>query len=176
MQEVKFNTDIGYDIYENIYYVADWGKDIVLNEVTNVINNKKKIYEVNKIEARIKTYNSLIEKMQYKGYELTIKNMIEKINDLIGIRIVCNNLNEVYDLVKEFKNDDKFRILKEKDYIINPKKSGYTSYHLILEYGLEIDEFVIPIKAELQVRTKEMDKWANAAHDLTYKRTKEIVS
>ena len=76
MQEVKFNTDIGYDIYENIYYVADWGKDIVLNEVTNVINNKKKIYEVNKIEARIKTYNSLIEKMQYKGYELTIKNMI----------------------------------------------------------------------------------------------------
>ena len=44
MQEVKFNTDIGYDIYENIYYVADWGKDIVLNEVTNVINNKKKIF------------------------------------------------------------------------------------------------------------------------------------
>ena len=173
MNQLKFNTDIGYDIYKNVCYIAEWAKDIVLNEVTNVINNDRNIY---KIEARIKTYNSLIEKMQYKGYELTIKNMIEKINDLIGIRIVCNNLNEVYDLVKEFKNDDKFRILKEKDYIINPKKSGYTSYHLILEYGLEIDEFVIPIKAELQVRTKEIDKWANAAHDLTYKRKKEIVS
>ena len=174
MQEVKFNTDIGYDIYENIYYVADWGKDIVLNEVTNVINNKKKIYEVNKIEARIKTYNSLIEKMQYKGYELTIKNMIEKINDLIGIRIVCNNLNEVYDLVKEFKNDDKFRILKEKDYIINPKKSGYTSYHMIVEVPVRLTQKTINVKCEIQIRTLAMDFWASFEHKIKYKTDKEV--
>ena len=106
MYQLKFNTDIGYDIYENVCYAAEWEKDIVLNEITNVINNNRNIY---KIEARIKTYNSLIEKMKRKGYELTVENMLEKINDLIGIRIVCNDLNEVYNLVRKFKKDGRKR-------------------------------------------------------------------
>lgn len=176
MYKMKFNTGIGYDMYENIYYIADLERDIVLNEVNDVINDGSKIYKINKLESRIKSYDSLIEKMKYKGYELTLDNMIGKINDLIGIRIVCNNLNDVYDLVKEFKNDERFKIIKEKDYITYPKKSGYTSYHLIFEYNLNTNAFSIPIKAELQIRTKEMDLWANLSHDLIYKRKKQVVS
>ena len=113
--------------------------------------------------------------MEHKGYELTWNNAIEKINDLIGIRIVCSNLNDIYDLVSLIKSDGRFEILKEKDYIRNPKESGYTSYHIIFEYDYKVGELTIPIKAELQIRTEEMDKWASVAHDLVYKKRTQVV-
>ena len=104
--------------------------------------------------------------MKNKGYKLDLDNMLEKINDIIGIRLVCYNLNDVYDLVKCIKGDNQFLILNEKDYISRPKKSGYMSYHIIVECDLE----TIPIKAEIQLRTREMDVWANLSHDLIYKK------
>ena len=175
MQIKKFNTDINYDIYKNIYYIADYAKDIVLKEVEEVVNNNNKEEKINKLESRIKSYYSIIEKMKYKGYDLTLDNMLGKIRDLIGIRLVCNNLNDVYDLVKCIKSDKHFRIIEEKDYIRNPKKSGYMSYHIIVEYELDANKFILPVKAELQIRTKEMDIWANLSHDLVYKKQRKLL-
>ena len=104
--------------------------------------------------------------MKNKGYKLDLDNMLEKINDIIGIRLVCSNLNDVYDLVKCIKNNSKFAIINEKDYISRPKKSGYMSYHIIIQCELE----TIPMRAEIQLRTREMDMWANLSHDLIYKK------
>lgn len=175
MDKVDFNTYSIYDMYENMYYIINIARSIVLNEVKDVLKNGGKIEQITKIESRIKSYVSLIEKMEHKGYELTWNNAIEKINDLIGIRIVCSNLNDIYDLVSLIKSDGRFEILKEKDYIRNPKESGYTSYHIIFEYDYKVGELTIPIKAELQIRTEEMDKWANVAHDLVYKKRTQVV-
>lgn len=175
MGKVEFNTDCVYEMYENMHWVVNMAKNIVLNEVKDVLKNGGKIDRISKVESRIKSYESLIEKMEHKGYELTWYNAIEKINDLIGIRIVCNNLNDIYDLVSLIKNDGRFEILKEKDYIRNPKESGYTSYHIIFEYDYKIGELTIKIKAELQIRTEKMDKWASVAHDLVYKKRTQVV-
>lgn len=175
MDKVDFNTYSIYDMYENMYYIINIAKSIVLNEVKDVLKNGGKIEQITKIESRIKSYVSLIEKMEHKGYELTWNNVIEKINDLIGIRIVCNNLNEIYEIASLVKNDARFEILKEKDYIRKPKESGYTSYHIIFRYKCKIEEVTIPIKAELQIRTVEMDNWANFSHDLIYKKKTQVV-
>lgn len=175
MDKIKFNTESIYFMYKKMYCIIDMERNIVLNEVKEVLENSRKIDKITKVESRIKSFESLAEKMEQKGYELTWNNAVEKINDLIGLRIVCNNLNDIYDFVTLIKNDGRFEILKEKDYIRNPKESGYTSYHIIFKYDCKIGEFTIPIKAELQIRTEEMDKWANLAHDLIYKRKKQVV-
>ena len=175
MDKVEFNTDCIYDMYENMHCIVDMARNIVLNEVKDVLKDGEKTDRISKIESRIKSYESLIEKMEHKGYELTWDNAVEKINDLIGIRIVCSNLNDIYDLVSLIKSDGRFEILKEKDYIRNPKESGYTSYHIIFEYDYKVGELTIPIKAELQIRTEGMDKWASVAHDLVYKKRTQVV-
>lgn len=172
MYKQKFNDDINYNVYNNIHYMAEFARDIVLNEVQNVVIKSNRI---NRIESRVKSYTSTINKMIDKGYDLTLDNMIEKINDIIGIRLICNNLNDVYYLVNCIKADKEFKIITEKDYIVSPKKSGYMSYHIILQYNISTNTLTIPIKAELQIRTEEMDKWANKAHDSTYKKNKKIV-
>ena len=175
MDKEEFNTISIYDMYENMYYIVNIARNIVLNEIKDALKNGCKVDKITKVESRIKSYESLIDKMEHKGYELTWDNVVKKINDLIGIRIVCSNLNDIYDLSNLIKNDGRFRIIKEKDYIRNPKESGYTSYHIIFEYVYKVGEVTIPIKAELQIRTEEMDKWANFTHDLIYKRRTQVV-
>ena len=166
MSELEYNTYINYGIYQKIYNIAEVEKNIVIDEINNVLNRNNKACKIDKIESRIKSYNSIIDKMKNKGYKLDLNNMLEKINDIIGIRLVCSNLNDVYDLVKCIKNNSKFAIINEKDYISRPKKSGYMSYHIIIQCELE----TIPMRAEIQLRTREMDMWANLSHDLIYKK------
>ena len=176
MDKVKFNIDINYNIYKRICYSAEFTRIQILNEVRDVIEKNNKIDEVNKIESRIKTYPSLIEKMKYRGYDLTLDGMIENVNDIVGIRIVCNNIEDVYDIVDCIKNEDKFDIILEKDYINHPKESGYMSYHIVLRENLNLGKFLIPYKAEIQLRTNEMDEWARIAHDSTYKKITKVIS
>ncbi len=176
MNKMKFNIDINYNIYKRICYSAEFTRRQILNEVKDIIEKNNKIYEVNKIESRIKTYPSLIEKMKYRGYDLTLNGMIENVNDIVGIRIVCDNVEEVYDIVNCIKEEKKFNIILEKDYINHPKKSGYMSYHIVLKEYMNLGKFVIPYKAEIQLRTNEMDEWARIAHDSTYKKITKIIS
>lgn len=166
MSELEYNTYINYGIYQKIYNIAEVEKNIVIDEINNVLNRNNKACKIDKLESRIKSYNSIIDKMKNKGYKLDLDNMLEKINDIIGIRLVCSNLNDVYNLVKCIKKDGKFAIINEKDYISRPKKSGYMSYHIIIQCELE----TIPMRAEIQLRTREMDMWANLSHDLIYKK------
>ena len=100
MDKEEFNTISIYNMYENMYYIVNMARNIVLNEIKDALKNGGKVDKITKVESRIKSYESLIEKMEHKGYELTWDNVVKKINDLIGIRIVCSNLNDIYDLSK----------------------------------------------------------------------------
>lgn len=175
MDKKQFNIDLSYNVYKNICNSADFTRIQILNSVKDVIKNNK-INEISRLESRIKTYTSLIEKMKYKGYDLTLEEMLQNINDIVGVRVICNNENEVYDLVRCIKNENKFNIVLEKDYIKNPKKSGYMSYHIILKEYLNLGRFFIPYRAEIQIRTNEMDEWAKIAHDSTYKKFLKVIS
>ena len=112
--------------------------------------------------------------MEKKKYDKTYLNLIEKINDIAGIRIVCTLKDDIFfirDLVKQIPD---IHVLKEKDYVTNPKESGYSSYHMILEVPITLSQNLIYVKVELQIRTLAMDFWASLEHDIKYKTNNKL--
>ena len=135
---------------------------------------KNKYNPVEHVKSRIKSEKSIIDKLNKKGYEVTTKNMILHVHDIIGIRIVCSFLDDVYDIVDIIKSSKQFKIKEEKDYIKNPKTTGYMSYHLIVLVPIYLNETVEHVEAEIQIRTSAMDFWASIDHKVQYKFPSEI--
>lgn len=135
---------------------------------------KHKYNPVEHMKSRLKTEKSIIDKLNKKGYEVTTKNMISHVHDIIGIRIVCSFLEDVYDIVDIIKSSKQFKIKEEKDYIKNPKSTGYMSYHLIVLVPIYLNETVEHVEAEIQIRTSAMDFWASIDHKVQYKFPSEI--
>ena len=135
---------------------------------------KNKYNPVEHVKSRIKSEKSIIDKLNKKGYEVTTKNMISHVHDIIGIRIVCSFLEDVYDIVDIIKSSKQFKIKEEKDYIKNPKTTGYMSYHLIVLVPIYLNETVEHVEAEIQIRTSAMDFWASIDHKIQYKFPSEI--
>lgn len=149
----------------------------VEEEMTQIKESFNKIYGydiINNITARIKAPNSIVNKMQKKHYEMNYKNLIENINDIAGIRVICPLKNDIYKTVNVIKQIPNIRIIKIKDYIKKPKESGYSGYHLIVETDVEIKGETIPVKVEIQLRTMAMDFWATNEHKMKYKSTKKL--
>lgn len=121
------------------------------------------------ISTRIKSPQSILEKLKRKNYELTYENMFEKINDIAGIRIVCNFKSDVYKIEKIVENFQDIKVLNKKNFMKKPKKSGYMSYHLITEIPVSFSSGTMFVKVEIQLRTLGMDFWASLEHKLKYK-------
>lgn len=149
----------------------------VEEEMTQIKESFNKIYGydiINNITARIKAPNSIVNKMQKKHYEMNYKNLIENINDIAGIRVICPLKNDIYKTVNVIKQIPNIRIIKVKDYIKKPKESGYSGYHLIVETDVEINGEAIPVKVEIQLRTMAMDFWATNEHKMKYKSNRKL--
>lgn len=131
---------------------------------------------ISNVTSRIKKPDSIIKKMKKKNYELTYKDMIEKVNDVAGIRIICPLKQDIFIVKEMIKSFTNCTIVKEKDYITNPKKSGYSSYHLIVEIPVNIGQNVFPVKVEIQICTMAMEFWANLEHEVKYKPTTKKAS
>ena len=128
---------------------------------------------VDHVNTRIKTPKSIIQKMKKKEYELTYKNMIENINDIAGIRVICPLQKDIYSIKNLIQSIPGIETLKEKDYITNPKESGYSAYHIILGVPVMLSQKVIYVKVEVQIRTMAMDFWSSLEHKMKYKTKKE---
>lgn len=135
---------------------------------------KTKNNPVEHIKTRIKTIDSACKKLEKKNYDITVDNLKNHVHDMVGIRIVCSFLTDVYEIVNLIKSSNQFKIIDEKDYITNPKKSGYISYHLIVQVPVFIDNKNEYVEAEIQIRTIAMDFWASLDHKIQYKFPKEI--
>ncbi len=144
----------------------------------NIIKDEfKLIYNydlIDHIDTRIKEPKSIVKKMEKKKYDKTYLNLIEKINDIAGIRIVCILKDDIFfirDLVKQIPD---IHIIKEKDYVTNPKESGYSSYHMIVEVPVKLTQKTIYVKCEIQIRTLAMDFWASFEHKVKYKAKNDV--
>ena len=144
----------------------------------NIIKDEfKLIYNydlIDHIDTRIKEPKSIVKKMEKKKYDKTYLNLIEKINDIAGIRIVCTLKDDIFfirDLVKQIPD---IHIIKEKDYVTNPKESGYSSYHMIVEVPVKLTQKTIYVKCEIQIRTLAMDFWASFEHKVKYKTKNDV--
>lgn len=124
---------------------------------------------IHHIEYRLKSMDSISEKLKRQGYEVTIDNIYAHIQDVAGIRVICNYLEDIYYMRKLLTRTDSFEILREADYIKNPKESGYRSLHLILDVPIMISEGTLHLPVEVQLRTIAMDMWASLEHELRYK-------
>jgi len=129
---------------------------------------------VEHMKSRLKTMESIKKKLDKRGYEITEENIKNHVHDVVGIRIVCCFLSDLYDVVNLIKNFKQLTVVSEKDYIVNPKKSGYTSYHLIVTMPICLNDKIENIEAEIQIRTVAMDFWASLEHKIQYKFTSEL--
>lgn len=126
------------------------------------------------INHRLKKTESIRNKMLQKGLPLEYEVMRDEITDIGGIRVICSYINDIYAISNMLKQQDDLLIVREKDYISNPKKNGYRSYHLIVAIPifLSSEKQIIPV--EIQMRTIAMDFWASLEHQLRYKTTASV--
>ncbi len=129
---------------------------------------------IDHIDTRIKTPESILQKMEKRNITFTYKDMIENINDIAGVRIVCPLKKDIFSIKDLVQKLPGVNVLKEKDYITYPKKSGYSSYHLIVEVPITLSKQNIYVKVEIQIRTIAMDFWASLEHKMKYKAEEEI--
>ena len=121
------------------------------------------------IKSRIKTPESIVKKLKRNGYESTIDNMIEYINDIAGIRIICSFTSDIYRIANMIAEQRDIRVIGVKDYITFPKASGYKSYHMIVTMPVYLSDRTVDTKVEIQIRTVAMDFWASLEHKIHYK-------
>ncbi|MDL2295283.1 GTP pyrophosphokinase family protein [Lachnospiraceae bacterium OttesenSCG-928-E19] len=121
------------------------------------------------IKTRIKTPESIVKKIKRYGYETSTENMVKYINDIAGVRLICSFTSDIYRLAKMIGNQTDLKVLSIKDYIKNPKESGYKSYHMLVSVPIYLSDSVVDTKVEIQIRTIAMDFWASLEHKIYYK-------
>lgn len=121
------------------------------------------------IKSRIKTPESIVKKLKRNGYESTIANMMEYVNDIAGIRVVCSFASDIYRLAEMIGKQNDLTVVWVKDYIKKPKESGYKSYHMLVSVPIFLSDRVVNTKVEIQIRTIAMDFWASLEHKIYYK-------
>lgn len=121
------------------------------------------------IKSRVKTPESIVKKLKKHGYESTIQNMVEYVNDIAGIRVICSFTSDIYQIAEMIRNQSDIRVISIKDYIVNPKKSGYKSYHMLVTIPVYLSDRIVDTKVEIQIRTVAMDFWASLEHKINYK-------
>lgn len=135
------------------------------------------LYSYNPIEhikTRIKTPESIVNKLKKKGYPVTYESLINNLNDIAGIRIICSFIPDIYTMVEMLNSAPGVNIIEKKDYINNPKESGYESYHIIVSVPVSFASGIVNVKVEVQIRTIAMDFWASLEHKIKYKYSQEL--
>jgi len=129
---------------------------------------------IHHIESRLKSIKSIIDKVKEKKLDVTLENIRSNITDIAGIRVICNYLDDIYKIEKMLLAQNDVTLLRRRDYIKNPKPSGYQSLHLIVEVPIFLSDGSSPIPVEIQIRTIAMDFWASLEHKLKYKSDNEV--
>ena len=142
-----------------------------------VLDNEFSVrYDYNPIhhmECRLKSINSIMDKIERKGWPKEIES-VYKVMDFAGVRVVCNYMDDIYTVEESLLRQDDIKLLKRKDYIKNPKESGYRSLHLLVEVPIFLSDRTYNMPVEIQIRTIAMDTWASLEHELKYKSKKEL--
>lgn len=121
------------------------------------------------IKSRIKTPESIVKKLKKNGHATTTENMVKYVNDIAGIRITCSFTSDIYRIADMISKQSDLTILSCKDYIKNPKESGYQSYHMLVTVPIYLFDGVAETKVEIQIRTVAQDFWASLEHKIYYK-------
>lgn len=125
---------------------------------------------IENIKTRLKSPESIMKKLKKKELSFGVDVIQENLKDVAGVRVICSFPEDIYMLADCLLNQDDVTLIEKKDYIKNPKKSGYRSLHLIIEVPIFLQSGKKSIKVEVQLRTIAMDFWASLEHKLRYKK------
>jgi len=124
---------------------------------------------INHIQSRLKSFESMAEKLSRKGLPLTAGAAREYLDDIAGVRVICSFAKDIATVVDTLERQQDIYVVRKTDYIESPKETGYRSYHLIVEVPIYLPADRIRVKAEVQIRTQGMDFWAGMEHKARYK-------
>lgn len=167
---VTFNE--GVDSWKTVIFLYNSALKEVGTKLEILNDEFLHVHKYNPIEyikSRIKTPESIVKKLKRYGYESTIDNMVNHVNDIAGIRIVCSFTSDIYRLAEMIGKQNDLTVVSVKDYIKNPKESGYKSYHMLISVPIFLTDRVVDTKVEIQIRTIAMDFWASLEHKIYYK-------
>lgn len=127
------------------------------------------------IESRVKSPMSIYRKLKKDNLEVSVKNITRNLNDVAGIRVICNFIDDIYDVVNMLGKQDDIKVVSTKDYIRNPKPNGYRSYHMVVEIPIFFAKCKQIMRVEVQIRTIAMNFWASLEHQIRYKKDIESI-
>ncbi|MEW4414319.1 GTP pyrophosphokinase family protein [Clostridium sp. AN503] len=139
----------------------------VLNDELSVRNQRNPI---EMIKSRVKKPISIVEKLTRRGLPVSLESMVDNLDDVAGIRVICSFVDDIYAVANMLVSQDDITVVAIKDYIKHPKPNGYRSYHLIIEVPVFFSEEKKNMRVEVQIRTIAMDFWASLDHQLKYKK------
>ncbi len=170
--ELRSVKEDGIDSWKEVTLIYNAALRQVETKMEILNDEFQHVHQYNPIEhikARIKTPESIVKKLKRGGYESTIDNMVEHINDIAGIRIICSFTSDIYRIADMIRKQRDIEVIAVKDYITFPKASGYKSYHMIVTVPVYLSDRTVDTKVEIQIRTVAMDFWASLEHKIHYK-------
>lgn len=172
LMEFKPDRYSGVDTWKEIMLVYTSALKEIGTKLEILNDEFQHVHRYNPIEhikSRIKTSESIVKKLKKYGYESTVENMVEYVNDIAGIRVICSFTSDIYRLAEIISNQNDIKVLSVKDYIKQPKPSGYKSYHMLVTVPIFLSDRIVDAKVEIQIRTVAMDFWASLEHKIHYK-------
>lgn len=139
----------------------------ILADESALLNDRN---PVNDIQTRLKSPQSILEKLERKGLSLCWENIENEVSDVAGVRVVCPFIDDIDRLAGAFLEQDDVHLIRKKDYIRHPKENGYRSLHLIIETPIYLMHEKKMMKVEVQLRTIAMEFWASLEHQMRYKK------
>lgn len=140
----------------------------------NVLNNRLSIQgehnPIESIKSRVKSLDSIVRKLEKLKVPITVESVEENLQDVAGVRVICSFVDDIYKIEECFLAQEDVMLVKRKDYIQNPKPSGYRSLHLIIKTPIYTENGKKDMFVEVQMRTIAMDFWASLEHKLRYKK------
>ena len=157
-------------LYESAIKQIETKLDILNKEKT--ANRSRNPIET--IKSRIKSPDSIAKKLEKRKQPVTFESMINNLNDIAGVRVICPYISDIYNVRDMLLKQPDITLIKETDYIQNPKDSGYRSLHLVIEIPVYLSKTEHNVRVEIQLRTIAMDFWASLEHQLHYKNEADV--
>ena len=170
--EARMDRDGDIDSWKEVVLIYNSALKQISTKLEILNDEFQHVHRYNPIEHikwRIKTPESIVKKLKKNGYESTINNMIRYVNDIAGIRVICSFASDIYQIAEMISNQRDIKVISVKDYIVNPKASGYKSYHMLVSVPVYLSDRIEDTKVEIQIRTVAMDFWASLEHKIHYK-------
>ncbi|WP_296846567.1 GTP pyrophosphokinase family protein [Treponema sp.] len=157
-------------VYESAIKQIETKLDILNKE--NKVSGRRNPIET--VKSRVKSPQSIAGKLEKRHLPVTFDSMVENLHDIAGVRVICPYISDIYSVRDMLLKQPDITLLEEKDYIKNPKESGYRSLHLVIEVPVYLSQATHNVKVEIQLRTIAMDFWACLEHELHYKTTTNV--